>query len=170
MSDAGSHPRAVVIMNFNTDSTSAAVEGSWWPQNFATLTIAHFIMFIFTPHFFDIWFIHPLGVAKIKVFKFPQIIKPFNVTPDILVPETRIKLLSVQILHVILLFRINFKLAGIRNNRFIGMNTWNNSRICRWTFVELSQAEENRNTNSEWEDNHQPNWKLLVLWNNDYQH
>lgn len=37
--NAGPHPRAMMIMNFDTESTSGAVEGSWWSQNLTCIAI-----------------------------------------------------------------------------------------------------------------------------------
>ena len=35
--NTGTHPRTMVVMNFNTNVTVATVERSWWSQNIASL-------------------------------------------------------------------------------------------------------------------------------------
>ena len=35
--NAGTHPRTMMVMHFNTDVAVATVERSWWSQNVASL-------------------------------------------------------------------------------------------------------------------------------------
>jgi hypothetical protein len=125
MSYTRSYPRTMMVMNFNTNSTSTAMKRTRWPENLARTTIAQLILFISCIRDLNSFTI--FGIRN--KLKFLKMIKLFVVFSNTFCVKLRFQFLFFQIPNIIIPIRFCFISMLSIIQKLISIQTRNNPRI-----------------------------------------
>ena len=130
MSNARSDPWAMVIVNFNTESTLFAVKSPRWSENITGATVCHYVIFI------DVFFLNFNSMLVILVRKISKLLLCVKLFSIILLSYVLRSELGLNCQHVFLIYYpiifllIWLILRNIKLYQLISIYVYNYSWIC----------------------------------------
>ena len=134
MSNASANPRAMMVMNFDTNPTSAAMKRPWRPEHVTSYTVRHLILLIcitqIIPDLYFVWiFIFSISIQIVLEFIQMKVHSDKIIISHFLLSHSRKQFILCFIFHEILSFFDRQEFAVIADLLWKIFHRWDDPRL-----------------------------------------